>query len=99
MFYLRKEPYEQVIPPIKKTDGTTIPERIYMTSDRAIYKAHDISRYYRGGFKGLKEKYQGMKVYTCKTLKTILALRQSIFNYCGEWFDVFNENGKVTEFM
>ena len=30
-----------------------------------------------------------------KKLKTILELRQSTFDYCGEWFDVYDENGKV----
>jgi hypothetical protein len=63
--------------------------------DRAIFKHHDFSRFYRGTFKNLNEKYQGMKVYQCKTLKRILALRESTFNYSGEWFDVYDENGKV----
>ena len=84
-YYLRKEPTEVVIPEIRKTDGTVIPERKRMTDDRAVYKAREFSRFYRGPFMGLSGKYQGMKVYTCKTLKTIL----------GEWFDVYNENGKV----
>lgn len=30
MYYLRKEPYEQIIPQIEKTDGTIIPERKYI---------------------------------------------------------------------
>lgn len=95
MYFLRKEPYEQTIAPIEKTDGTIIPERKYMTDDRAVFKHHDFSRFYRGDFTGLKGKYQGMKVYTCKKLKTILQLRQTTFDYCGEWFDVYDENGKV----
>lgn len=95
MYYLRKEPYESKIPEIKKTNGEVIPEREYMTQDRAIYKHSKFSRYYRGKFYGINEKYQGMKIYTCKTLKKILELRQDTFDYCGEWFDVYDENGKV----
>ena len=63
--------------------------------DLAIYKHHDFSRYYRGFFRGIDAKYQGMKLYTCKKLKTILQLRQSTYDYCGVWFDVYDENGKV----
>lgn len=95
MYYLRNEPHEEVIPEIRKKDGTVIPERKVMSDDRAIYKAPRISRFYRGPFFGLHGKYQGMKVYTCKTLKTILSLRKDLHAYCGEWFDVYDENGKV----
>ena len=95
MYYLRKEPYEETIEEIKKTDGTIIPERKYMTDDRAIYKAHEFSRFYRQPFAGMDVDTPGMKLYTCKTLKKILELRQSMYDYCGEWFDVYDENGKV----
>ncbi|PWV90237.1 hypothetical protein DFQ01_14413 [Paenibacillus cellulosilyticus] len=63
--------------------------------DRAVYKHHDYSRFYRGAFVGTEGKYQGMKLYRCKTLKRILQLRKSTFHYCGELFDVYDENGKV----
>jgi|GEM_PF-2453122 len=96
MYYLRKEPYESIGEEVKKTDGTIIAAKKYITDDRAIYKHQRFSRYYRGYFKGVNEKYQGMKVYRCKKLKTILSLRENMFNYCGEWFDVWDENGKVT---
>lgn len=95
MYYLRKEPHEAIIQEIIKTDGSLIPERKYMTDDRAIYKHHDFSRYYRGAFVGIEGKYQGMRVYQCKTLKKILKLRQMTFDYSGEWFDVYDENGQV----
>ena len=36
-----------------------------------------------------------MKVYTCKTLKRIKELQKSTFEYCGEMFDIYDENGKV----
>jgi hypothetical protein len=95
MYYLRKEPYEKTIAPIEKTDETVIPERKYMTEDRTVYKHHDFSRFYRQEFIGINERLDGMKVYTCKTLKTIMELRQSTYDYCHEWFDVYDENGKV----
>lgn len=95
MYYLRKEPYESVMPKVIKTDGEIITERKYMTDDRAIYKHHDFSRFYRHEFKGIDVRWDGMKVYTCKKLKTIMKLRQRTFDYCGEWFDVYDENGKV----
>ena len=95
MYYLRKEPYEMTIPEIKKTDGTVIPERKYMSDDRAIFKHPRFLRFYRGSFTGINCKYQGMKLYTCKTLKRIKELQKSIFDYCGEMFDIYDENGKV----
>ena len=95
MYYLRKEPYEHTIPAIKKTDGTIIPERKYMVEDRAVYKHPRYPRFYRGEFTGVNGKCQGMKVYTCKTLKKIKQLQESTFDYCGEMFDIYDENGKV----
>lgn len=95
MYYLRKETYEKIIPEIVKTDGTIIPKRVYKTGDRAVYKATDVARFYRQPFMGIKTHPKGMRLYTCKRLKTILALRQATFDYCGEWFDVYDENGKV----
>lgn len=69
--------------------------KIEEDADRAIYKATDCSRFYRQHFKGLEGKVQGVKLYTCKTIKKILELRKSTFDYSGEWFDVYDENGKV----
>lgn len=95
MYYLKLEACEQLVRGDTKTDGTVIPERKIDVEARTVYKHHDFSRFYRGTFKGIDVRYDGMKVYTCKKLKTILALRQSTFDYCGEWFDVHDENGKV----
>lgn len=95
MYYLRKEPYEQTISAIEKTDGTIIPERKYMIDDGAIYKSREHYRFYRQPFTDINTNPLGMKLYTCKTLKKILELRQSTYDYCGEWFDVYDENGKV----
>lgn len=95
MFYLRKLPEAKTLPEIRKTDGTVVPERPYMSDDRTVYKHRDFSRFYRGGFTGLDGRYQGMKVYTCKTLKRILELRESTLRATGELFEVYDENGKV----
>ena len=93
MYYLRKKSYEQIIPEIHKTNGEIVPECKYTIEDRAIYKHPRCSRFYRGTFTGLEEKYQEMRVYTCKTLQHIISLRKSVFDYSGEWFDVYDENG------
>lgn len=95
MYYLRKEPQEEVIPEILKTDGTVIPERRFMSDDRAIYKHSRLARFYRGSFSGIDGRYQGMKVYRCKTLKRILEIRDTMQVYCGEIFDVYDDSGKI----
>lgn len=64
-------------------------------SDRAIYKHNKLGRFYWEDFDGIDSKHYRTHLYTCKKLKTILALRQDTFDYCGEWFDVYDENGKV----
>lgn len=93
MYYLRKEPYEQIIPALKKTDGTSMQERRYMTEDRALYKANSISRLFRRTFTG--DKQPGFHLYKVKKLSTIMKHHKSLLEYCGEWFDVYDENGKV----
>lgn len=95
MYYLKKEAYENIIPGIIKTDGTVIPERKYVIEERAIFKHRDFPRFYRGSFMGINAKYHEVKLYTCKTLKKIMEIRQSTFDYCNEWFDVYDETGKV----
>lgn len=95
MYYLRKEAYDKKIEAIRKTNGEVIPERIIHVEERAIYKHSRCSRFYRGEFTGINGRYQGMKIYKCKTLKKILELRKSTFEYSSEWFDVYDENGKV----
>lgn len=96
MYYLRKEAHDQKIEAIHKTNGEIIPERTVRIEDRAVFKHNKFSRFYRGTFTGIDGRYQGMKVYTCKTLKKILELRKTTFEYSGEWFDVYDENGKVS---
>ncbi|ARC85661.1 hypothetical protein U732_1099 [Clostridium argentinense CDC 2741] len=91
MYFLRKESCEVTIPEIKMTDGTVIPERKYMTEDRALYKAN--GRFYRKEYS--KPHQRGLKLYKVKKLSTILEQRECLYEYCGEWFDVYDENGKV----
>lgn len=95
MYYLKREPYKVPEHKINKTDGTVHIIESYMTDASAIYKHHDFSRFYRGDFNGIDGKYQGMKLYTCKTLKKILEIQAITLNYCGELFDIYDENGKV----
>lgn len=95
MYYLKRESYEIPETKIKKIDGTIIVHEPYMSGDSAIYKHHNFSGLYRGEFNGIDKKYQGMKLYTCKTLKKILEIQARTLDYCGELFDVYDENGKV----
>lgn len=74
-------------------DGKT--RVVHGITDRAIYKSNRLGRYYRDDFDGIDSKHYGVHLYTCKKLKTILSLRNDTFDYCGEWFDVYDENGKV----
>lgn len=93
MYYLRKEPYEQIIPEIEKTDGTIIPERKYLTEDRALYKVNGLSRFYRREFTG--DKQPGFTLYKVKKLSTIKKQRKALFDYSGELFDIYDEDGKA----
>ena len=95
MYYLRKEPHEVTVHLAKKIGEDTPKERRILSEDLAVYKHHDFSMFYRGPFNGIDGKWHGMKVYTCKSIKRILALRESTHDYCGEWFDVYDENGKI----
>ena len=90
MYYLRKLP-ERKIFDVKKTDGTTI-HNDYITDDIALYKDNSHGRFYRRDMDG---KNKGMKLYKCKKMSTILQKREILYNYCKEWFEVYDENGKV----
>lgn len=93
MYYLRKESHEKTIGEIIKTDGTIIPERKYVVEDRALYKSNRMNRFYRRGYPNPRE--NGLSLYTCKKLSTILKHRENLYGYCGEYFDVYDENGKL----
>lgn len=93
MYFLRKEPYPYTIPEIKKTDGTVIPARELTTDDRALYQHNDLPRFYRDSYP--EPSNTGTHVFTTDKMDVILAHRNSLFDYCGEWFDVYDENGIV----
>lgn len=98
MYYLKKEAFERTIEKIVKTDGTVIPERKVMEPAKAIFKHKRFNRYYRQPFNRTEANFTTdpeLKLYTCKKLSTILSLRKMTFEYCGEWFDVYDENGIV----
>lgn len=95
MYYLYLPEREVIIPEIRKTNGEIIPERKHTVEALGVFKHPKFSRFYRGTFTGINGRYQGMKLYTCKTLKRILELRKSTFDYCGDWYEVHDENGKV----
>jgi len=94
-YFLRKEPFEYVIPEIVKADGEIIPERKLISDDRALYYSSNLTRRrYRNSYPIPNDK--GLKIYSCKTLKHIMEERQSLFDYCGEWFDVYQDvNGQL----
>lgn len=98
MYIVRKEPYEQTIPEINKTDGTVIPERKYMTDDRAIFKRKDCDRCYRHAFypELSKQPYDSVELFVTDDLEEARNIQFRTFEYCGEWFDVYDENGVVT---
>ena len=97
MYYLRKASHERVFPAVVKADGTTIPERREMVEDRAIYRHNNFCRFYRMSFLGVNSKltHIGMKLYTCKRLNTAIRLRRRVYDYCGEWFDIYDEYGNI----
>jgi hypothetical protein len=93
-YYLRKESFEGIIKEIIRPNGEIIPERKYVSEDRALYYPYDLTRRrYRDSYPIPHNK--GFRMYTCKTLKHIMEERQNLFDYCGEWFDVYDDNGKV----
>ena len=93
MYYLRKEP--EKINNYKQINKTVDSGSKILKDDRVIYKSRELFRFYRGRFNGLESRYYGMKVYTCRTLKYILELREVIFKATNELFDVYDENGKI----
>ena len=95
MYYLRKEPHERVIPEIKKTDGTVIPERTYMVEDRALYKHDYFNRFYRQEYTG--EKREQLHLFKTESIEEIKEQREALYNYSGEWFDIYDEHGKIEQ--
>lgn len=61
--------------------------------DRALYKHSWLSRFYRSDYPTPHEKC--FKLYKVKRLSTILRQRDALFEYCHEWFDVYDQDGKI----
>lgn len=91
MYFLRKEPYIITIPKVKKYDGTEIPEKEFKCQDRAIYKHKKFNRYYIQSFYDLNVNYDDVELYLTDSIIDILGLRKVTFDYCGELFDIYNE--------
>ena len=63
-------------------------------SDRALYKHTWYNRFYRNDYPNPSEK--SLKLYKVKRLTTILKQRRNLYDYCNEWFDVYDQdNNKV----
>lgn len=93
-YYLRSPAHKQIVPGFTKTDGTVVPERVFDIEERALYRHHNFLRFYRDSYP--EPNNAGLRLYTAKKLKTILLRRRELFDYCGEWFDVYTvEAGKV----
>lgn len=93
MYFLRKEPYIITVPKVKKYNGTEIPEREFKCQDRAVYKHKKFNRYYVQSFYGLNVNHNDddTELYLTDSIIDILGLRKVTFEYCGELFDIYNE--------
>lgn len=60
-------------------------------TDLAIYKHNKYDRFYRMTFYNLNFAYDNVKLYMTNSLSEIIELRKYVYNYCNEWFDVYNE--------
>ena len=92
MYFLRKEQHTITIPKVKKYDGTEIPDREFKCQDRAVYKHKKFNRYYIQSFYGLNiNQNDDVELYLTDSIIDILGLRKITFDYCGELFDIYNE--------
>ena len=95
MFFLYSPAHEVTVPAFRKLSGEVIPSRKIPVPARTIYRTSGAFMFERGPYEGVKAKHNGMHVYTCKTMKKILEIRQIVFEATGEQFEVHDENGKV----
>lgn len=87
MYYLRKKPYtKEYTDPITKKIET-----VEFTSDRAVFKHKRYSRFYRKDYLCTDREVQ---LWKCKSLQRVLRHRVSLFNYCNEWFDIYDETNE-----
>jgi len=91
-YYLKLEAHEKILQGFTKTDGTVVPDRKYVVEERAIFKHKRFSRFYRMNTDTSESE---LKLYETSSLKKIKDLRELTYNYCGEIFDIYDENGKV----
>ena len=84
MYYLRKKPYtKEYTDPITKKI-----EAVEFNSDRAVFKHKRYSRFYRMNYLCTDSE---VKLWKCKSLQRVLRHRVNLFNYCNEWFDIYDD--------
>lgn len=64
--------------------------KIKENDDIALYKHSFYNRFYRSSFP--VPDYKSFRLYKAKRLSTILKHRKALYDYCGEWFDVYDQN-------
>ena len=64
-------------------------------NDRAVFKHYERNQFCRAEFKDIKTHPTRFILYTCKSLKQILYVRELCFEHWNEWFDVYDEQGKI----
>ena len=63
--------------------------------DRAVFKHYEKNQFCRAEFKDLKTHPTRFILYTCKSIRQILYMRDLCFEHWNEWFDVYDEQGKI----
>lgn len=63
--------------------------------DRALYRHSWYCRFYREDYPTPSQK--SLKLYKAKRLTTILRHRNSLHDYCDEWFDVYDQDNNIVE--
>ena len=90
MYYLRKQSIEK----LAVTDGRYTVKDAEYELDRALYKHKKYNRFYRSTYPDYSN---DLKLWTAKSLKTALQQRVRLWYYCNEWFDIYDDNGKISE--
>ena len=74
------------IPPIEKTDGTIIPERVYDRPERAIYEHKRYGRLYRNTYP--YPNAADVKLLVIKSLEDAILQRRAILDFYGDLFEI-----------
>ena len=80
----------------RRGDGTFVPEKVFRTSDRALYR-HRLfpDRRYRQSFPSLDDDVQLLEI---DSIDQALEEQAALENYCSEKFEIWRwENGKLLE--